>query len=174
MRTSLEVGGGREGGPHRFPEHGPLVRARYDGPNDLYVTDAQPKKFSTKKILCASHPGHRRSHGGLSPGGSPLPPGSARHGRAGLAELRRSPERGWPRGFAWTGGDHQEPSPARHHQAPPGTISSRHHQAPSGSPAQHHQEPSPSMHRGGRPHSGRTAAPRRLPSAAGRSPLSVF
>ena len=41
MRTSLEVGGGREGGPHRFPEYGPLVRALDDGPNDLYVTDSQ-------------------------------------------------------------------------------------------------------------------------------------
>ena len=72
---------------------------------------------------------------------------------------------------------HQAPSgtiSSRHHQAPPGTISSRHHQAPSGSPGQHREEPSPSMHRGGRPHSGRAATPRRRPFAAGRSPLSVF
>ena len=119
MRTSLEVGGGREGGPHRFPEHGPLVRALYDGPNDLYVTDsqrsvrpAQATEGVTEGCPLASHLFHlalRAMDERVSPSSGKVLNVGAREDSRGRVGTIRNPA---------------QPSTIRHHQqqAPSGTI----------------------------------------------------
>ena len=124
MRASLEVGGGREGGPHRFPERGPLVRALCDGPNDLYVTDSQrsvhPVQATegvTEGCPLASHLFHlalRAMDERVSPSFGEVLNVGAREDSRGRVGTIRNPA---------------QPSTIRHHQAPSAAGTIRHHQA---------------------------------------------
>ena len=129
MRASLEVGGGREGGPHRFPERGPLVRALCDGPNDLYVTDSQRSVHpvqATEGVTEGCPLASRLFHLALRAMDERVSPS--------FDEVLNVGDREDSRGRVGTIRNPAQASTIRHHQqqAPSGTIRHHQQQAPSG------------------------------------------
>ena len=124
MRASLEVGGGREGGPHRFPERGPLVRALCDGPNDLYVTDSQRSVHpvqATEGVTEGCPLASRLFHLALRAMDERVSPS--------FDEVLNVGDREDSRGRVGTIRNPAQPSTIRHHQAPSAAGTIRHHQA---------------------------------------------